>query len=49
MDKKQIHQIGKTLNKPVKIVKKNIGLIVTVILSVGGTAIVNHFSGKNEK
>ena len=49
MDKKQIHQIGKTLNKPVKIVKENIGLIATVILSVGATAIVNHFSGKNEK
>ena len=49
MDKKQVHQIGKTLNKPVKFLKKNAAIIATALVSSGGSAIANHFSGKNKK
>ncbi|MGT2949571.1 hypothetical protein [Streptococcus devriesei] len=47
MDKKQVHKIGKMINKPVKFVKKNAGWIVTAVVSVGGTAIVNALTEKN--
>ena len=34
MDRKQIHKIGKSMNKPVKFVKNHAGKIMTVITTV---------------
>lgn len=34
MDKKQVHKIGKMINKPVKFVKKNAGKIFTGVSAI---------------
>ncbi|CQR26135.1 hypothetical protein BN1356_02479 [Streptococcus varani] len=49
MDKKQIHKIGKQINKPIKFIKKNAGMIATVFVSVGVPAILDKFVGKGKK
>lgn len=49
MDKKKVHKIGKTINKPIKFVKNNIGVILTVGGSIGGSAIFSKITNKNKK
>ena len=34
MDKKQVHKIGKKINKPIKFVKQNKGTIASVVSAV---------------
>ena len=45
MDRKQIHKIGRIMNKPVKFVKKNAGIIVSVVVP----AVVTAFLGSKNK
>lgn len=47
MDKKQVHKIGKKLNKPIKFVKQNKGAIASVV-SVVATIIIAEKTGKKE-
>ncbi|WP_373756401.1 hypothetical protein [Streptococcus ferus] len=46
MDKKQIHKIGKIVNKPVKFVKQNAGKIIT---GIGAIASVVALYNNKEK
>ena len=47
MDRKQIHKIGKSMNKPVKFVKNHAGKIMTVIATV--VSVVTFIDGRNNK
>lgn len=44
MDRKQIHKIGKSMNKPVKFVKNHAGKIMTVIATV--VSVVTFIDGR---
>lgn len=45
MDRKQIHKIGKSMNKPVKFVKNHAGTIISVVVP----AVVTAFLGSKNK
>jgi len=47
MDKKQVHKIGKKINKPIKFVKQNKGTIASVVSAVA-TIITAVKIGKKE-
>ncbi|MCO4521054.1 hypothetical protein Si102_00210 [Streptococcus infantarius subsp. infantarius] len=47
MDKKQVHKIGKKINKPIKFVKQNKGTIAYVV-SVVATIITAVKTGKKK-
>lgn len=47
MDKKQVHKIGKKINKPIKFVKQNKGAIASVV-SVVASIITVVKTGKKE-
>lgn len=47
MDKKQVHKIGKKINKPIKFVKQNMGTIASVVSAVA-TIITAVKIGKKE-
>ncbi|GAB6708529.1 hypothetical protein ACRPLU_09575 [Streptococcus uberis] len=49
MLKNKVHKVGKTINKPVKFIKNNIGTILTVGSFLGGPAIINKLTNKNKK
>lgn len=47
MDKKQVHKIGKKINKPIKFVKQNTRTILSVVGLVA-TIIIAEKTGKKE-
>lgn len=40
MDKKQIHKIGKNMNKPIKVIKNHAGVIVSVVVPLVATVVL---------
>ena len=48
MDKKQIHKIGKNMNKPIKVIKNHAGVIVSVVVPLVATVVLGKKSKKQE-
>ncbi|MFS9171442.1 hypothetical protein QM857_05020 [Streptococcus infantis] len=46
MDKKQIHKIGKNMNKPIKVIKNHAGVIVSVVVPLVATVVLGKQSKK---
>ncbi|HFR3767119.1 TPA: hypothetical protein ACHVGS_001753 [Streptococcus suis] len=49
MDKNQVHKIGKIINKPVKFVKKNMGIISTAVIVYGGPMLAKYLNERKNK
>lgn len=49
MDKNQVHKVGKMLNKPVKFVKKNMGIISTAVIAYGGPMLAKYLKERKNK
>lgn len=49
MEKNKVHKIGKMINKPVKFVKKNMGIISTVVGVYGAQMVAGYLKERKNK